>query len=734
MSIPQPQFRFPRVPYPVPTAAASGHRRSLLGATVVAALASTGCAAPPPLVYPPAKTVDVTDNYHGTLVADPYRWLEDYSDETNRWIDQQEALARHYLDAIPQRGAIRAKLEAVWNFERFGIPEKAGSRYVFSRNDGLQNQSVVYVSDSLHGEPRVLIDPNTLSPDGTVALDQITISDDGTLAAYSIAEAGSDWNVIKVRDITTGQDLPDTIEWVKFSGAVWSKDGSGFYYARFDAPSDGNKLKAVNQFHKIYWHRLGTPQSCDILTYDRPDQPRWYLGPAVSDDGRWLIIQIESGDSVNNAMAYRDLSRPAAPFVELFGKFDAKYTFLGNDGTTFYVQSDLDAPRSRIWAIDVTRPERSNWREVVPQTRDTLTGASIVGDRIFGHYLQDARSVVHLYGLDGTKTGEVPLPGICTAAGFGGKRTDGETFYSISGYALPPSIYRYDLASGRAEVFKSPKTPFDGSSYETRQFFATSRDGTKVPMFITHRRGMALDGNHPTILYGYGGFNIPITPAFSPAKCAWLEMGGVWVEANLRGGGEYGEEWHRGGMRLTKQNTFDDCIACGEWLVANQYTNPRRLAVEGASNGGLLVGAVETQRPDLWGACLPAVGVLDMLRFPQFTIGWGWVGDYGSSANPDEFKVLHGFSPYHNVKPGVCYPPTLITTGDHDDRVYPAHSFKFAARMQAEQSANAGCTNPILLRVEKRAGHGAGKPTSKRIEERTDLYAFLVQTFGMEVD
>ncbi|MBL9121224.1 MAG: S9 family peptidase [Phycisphaerae bacterium] len=712
--------------------------RPLLASLVAAALTASGCASPQaatpsaPLAYPPAKTVDVTDNYHGTVVADPYRWLEEYSDETNSWIDQQEALARAYLDAIPQRSAIRSKLEALWNYERFGMPEKAGSRYIYSRNDGLQNQSVVYVTDSLNGEPRVFIDPNTLSKDGTVALGTISVTDDGKYAAYSVAEAGSDWNIIKVRDVATGKDLSDLVEWVKFSGATWSKDGSGFYYSRFDAPADGNKLKAVNEFHKIYWHKLGTPQSQDVLVYDRKDQPRWYLGAGVSDDGRWLIIGIESGDSVNNAMAYRDLSKPEAPLVELFNKFDAKYNFLGNDATTFYVQSDLDAPRGRVWAIDVAKPERANWREVVPQTKDALSSATIVGDRLFCNYLQDAKSVVHIYSLDGKKTSEVPLPGICTATGFAGKRTERETFFATSGYTLPPSVYRYDLASGKAEVFKAPKTPFDGSQYETKQAFATSKDGTKIPMFITHRKGMKLDGNNPTMLYGYGGFNIPLTPAFSPVKCGWLEMGGVWVDANLRGGGEYGEEWHRGGMRLTKQNTFDDCIACGEWLVANKFTTSKRLAVQGGSNGGLLVGAVMTQRPDLWGACLPAVGVLDMLRFQKFTIGWGWVGDYGSSDNPEEFKVLYGFSPYHNVKKGVCYPPTLITTGDHDDRVYPAHSFKFAAAMQAEQAKVAGCTSPILLRVEKRAGHGAGKPTSKRIEEAADMYAFVAKIFGME--
>ncbi|MDZ4753955.1 MAG: prolyl oligopeptidase family serine peptidase [Phycisphaerae bacterium] len=713
-----------------------GRLSCLIGIAALAACGTTASQKAPlaRLNYPPAKTVEVTDVYHGTTVSDPYRWLEEYSDETNRWIDEEEALARGYLDAIPERAAIKAKLEKLWNYERFGLPEKAGNRYIYSRNDGLQNQSVVYVADSLNGAPRVLIDPNTMSADGTVALGGVSVSDDGKLVACSIAEAGSDWNVIRVRDVETGKDLDDEIRWVKFSSANWAKDGSGFYYSRFDAPTDGDKLKAINEYHKIYYHKIGTPQDADELIFERQDQPRWYLGAGVSDDGRWLIIGIESGDSINNALSYRDLSVPGSPTVALFDAFDAKYSFIGNDGTTFYIRSNLDAPRGRVWAVDVTKPARSNWREVIPQTEDALVSASMVGDQIFCNYLHDARSLVRVHALNGAVEGEVPLPGICTASGFGGKRTDSETFFVTSSFTLPPSIYRYDLASAKSTVFKQPKVAFDGDRYVTKQVFATSKDGTKVPMFITHRKGLRLNGENPTILYGYGGFNIPLTPDFSPVQCGWLELGGVWVEANLRGGGEYGEEWHQGGMRLTKQNTFDDCIACGEWLIANRYTSNRKLAVQGGSNGGLLVGACMTQRPDLWGACLPAVGVLDMLRFQKFTIGWGWVGDYGSSDNADDFKVLHSFSPYHNIKKGVCYPPTLITTGDHDDRVYPAHSFKFAAAMQAAQAEVPHCGNPILIRIEKRAGHGAGKPTSKRIEEATDVYAFLAATLGMRVD
>lgn len=689
------------------------------------------------LVYPAAKTVDVTDNYHGTVVADPYRWLEEYSDDTNQWIDAEEAFARGYLDAIPERGPIKATLERLWNYEKFGVPEVAGGKLFYSRNDGLQNQSVLMVEEP-GKSPRPFIDTNTMSADGTVALAGVSPNEEATLAAYAVAEAGSDWNAIRIRDVASGKDLADKLEWVKFSPMAWTKpgqwgDGKGFFYCRFDAPT-GDKLKSVNEFHKVYYHKVGDPQSSDALVYERKDQPRWYLSPSVSDDGRWLVMGVESGDSVNNALFYRDLSAKDAPMVELFNAFDAKYSYLGNDGTVFYVWSDLEAPRGRVWAIDVSKPGRSNWKEIVPQTKDTLTSASIVGNRIFCNYLQDAKSLVRVHALDGKVVGDVPLPGICTAGGFGGKRSDKETYFSVSGFTIAPAVWRYELASGKSSVFRAPRVPFDAAKYDTTQVFATSKDGTKVPMFITMRKGTRLDGTNPTLLYGYGGFNIPMTPHFSPVIAAWLELGGIYVEMNLRGGGEYGEEWHKGGMRLTKQNVFDDCIACGEYLISNKYTSTPKLALEGGSNGGLLVGACEVQRPDLWGACLPAVGVMDMLRFQKFTIGWGWVGDYGSSDNADEFKVLYGYSPYHNVKQGVCYPPTLITTGDHDDRVYPAHSFKFAVAMQAAQGKVDGCRNPILLRVEKRAGHGAGKPTSKRIDERADVYAFLVSTFGMKVN
>jgi prolyl oligopeptidase len=711
-------------------------RRAGLLLTVAGLLAPVafGQQATKGLAYPPATTVEQADDYHGTKVADPYRWLEEYSDQTNAWIKAEGDLTQSYLATIPERSAIQQRLTALWNYEKYGNPSKEGGHYFFSKNDGLQNQSVLYTADTLDATPRMLIDPNTLSKDGTVALAGTAVTDDGKLIAYGIAEAGSDWNTWKVRDVATGKDLPDEVQWVKFSGASWTKDGKGFFYSRFDAPTkDGEKLKTVNEFHKIYYHTLGTAQAEDKLIYQRTDQPKWYLGGGVTDDGHFLIIDVNPGDKIENGISYKDLTKPDAPVVELLNKFDAKYSFIDNDGTTFWVTSDLDAPRGRVWAIDINHPERANWKELIPQQPEALQGVSVVGDRFFCNYLKDAHTQVRVHDLAGKSLGEVQFPGMGTAGGFGGKRKDKETFYSFSGYAIPTTVFRYDVPTATSTVYKAPKVPFDASEYETVQKFYTSKDGTRVPMFISYKKGIKLDGSNPTLLYGYGGFNIPMTPGFSPVNLAWMEMGGVYVVANLRGGSEYGEEWHTNGMKLKKQNVFDDFIAAGEWLVANKYTNPHKLAIEGGSNGGLLVGATLNQRPDLFGAAVPQVGVMDMLRFQKFTIGWGWVGDYGSSDEADQFKALYAYSPYHNIKEGVCYPPTLITTADHDDRVYPAHSFKYAARLQAAQAKAANCTNPILIRIETRAGHGAGKPTSKRIEEAADIQAFLVKSLRMKV-
>ncbi|WP_288380784.1 prolyl oligopeptidase family protein [uncultured Massilia sp.] len=676
------------------------------------------------LTYPVAKKLDQTDNYHGTMVADPYRWLEDAnSAETKQWVTAQNAVTQAYLDQIPQRAAIRARLSKLWNYERYSVPGKEGGQYFYSRNDGLQNQSVLYTQKTLTDTPRVLLDPNTMSSDGTVALAGLAVSPDGKLLAYSTAASGSDWNEIRVRDIASGKDIEDHVKWVKFSSTAWTKDGKGFFYSRYDEPKEATKLADVNYFQKLYFHRIGTPQSADTLVYDRPDQKEWGFGGHTTDDGRYLIITTTRGTAPKYRVSYKDLSKPDSKVVDLIDNFDAGYDFIDNVGTVFYFSTDRKAPRKRIVAIDVSKPQESNWKEIVAESADTLTGADIIDNQLVLEYLKDARSVVRVHDLKGKQVREIALPGIGTVGGLSGKRGDTETFYSFTGFTTPTTIYRLNMKTGASSVFRQPKVDFNPADYETRQQFYTSKDGTKVPMFIVSKKGLKLDGQNPTYLYGYGGFNISMTPGFSPANLAWMEMGGVYVVANLRGGGEYGEAWHQAGTKLQKQNVFDDFIGAAEWLVANKVTSPSKLAIGGGSNGGLLVGAAMTQRPELFGAALPAVGVMDMLRFHKFTIGWAWTSDYGSSENPDEFKALVKYSPLHNLKPGSCYPATMVTTADHDDRVVPAHSFKFAAAAQAAQAGTA----PILIRIETKAGHGAGKPTTKQIEEVADRWGFLAR-------
>jgi prolyl oligopeptidase len=679
--------------------------------------------------YPEARRAEHQDTYHGVIVPDPYRWLEDLdSPETKAWVEAQNKATFAFLEGIPSRTGIKERLTALWDYERYGVPSKEGGRYFFTRNDGLQNQAVLYTVSSLEGEPRVLLDPNTLSKDGTVALAGTAVSDDGRYLAYGVAEAGSDWNAWRVRSVDSATDLPDTLRWVKFSGASWTKDGQGFFYSRYAEPVAGSELKNVNLDHKLYYHKLGTPQSEDVLVYERKDQPEWLLGGSVTEDGRYLVIGVAQGKTKNTAFFYKDLQTASAPVVELLSRFDAQYGFVGNDGPVFWVQADKDAPRGKVIAIDIRKPEPKDWTIVIPESADALQSVSVVGERFFASYLRDARSVVRTFDLRGKFLSEVELPGIGTAGGFAGKRADTETFFYFTSYTAPTTIYHHDVSAGKNRVFRAPKVAFDAAAYETRQVFYKSKDGTQVPMFLTHRKGLKHDGSNPTLLYGYGGFNIPMTPAFSISNLLWLERGGVYAVANLRGGGEYGEEWHQAGTKLRKQNVFDDFIAAAEWLVASKVTSPKRLAIAGGSNGGLLVGAVLNQRPELFAAAIPAVGVMDMLRFHKFTIGWAWVSDYGSSEDPKEFAALRAYSPYHNVKEGACYPPTLVTTADHDDRVFPAHSFKYAAALQKAQ----GCDKPALIRIETRAGHGAGKPTAKIIEEAADRWAFLLRALGME--
>jgi len=707
--------------------------RLLLGAALLSACASdkpSPDASAPRGAYPATRQADVVDEYHGVRIADPYRWLEDdNSPETKAWVDAQNTVTFRYLRQIPELGAIRSRLTKLWNFERYGVPFKQGGRYFFTKNDGLQNQAVLHTLASLDAAPGVLLDPNTLSADGTVAMTAYAVSDDGSLVAYGLATAGSDWQEYKVRDVRTRQDLPDHVKWVKFSRASWTKDGKGFFYSRYDEPSEAAKLTKTNYFHKLYYHRLGTQQSEDRLVYERPDHQDWNFYGTVTDDGRYLVIGASQGSARKNRVLYQDLQTPGTPVVELLMELDAEYIFIDNDGPRFWFKTDLTAPRGRVIAIDITRPERSQWKEIIPEGQDALVNVATVNHTFIASYLKDARSQVKVFALDGSPLRELALPGIGTVSGFYGKRTDTETFYSFTSFTQPGTIYRYEPAIGQSTVFRRPKVDFDPDRYETKQVFYASKDGTRVPMFLTYKKGITLDGRNPTYLYGYGGFKISLTPGFSVSRLVWMEMGGIYAVANLRGGGEYGEDWHVAGMKLRKQNVFDDFIAAAQWLIGQSYTSPARLAISGSSNGGLLVGAVLNERPDLFGAALPDVGVMDMLRFHTFTIGWAWATEYGSSDKPDEFAALRAYSPLHNIRKGVRYPATLITTADHDDRVVPAHSFKYAATLQRDQ----GGTAPILIRIETRAGHGAGKPTSKVIEESADGLAFLVRELGMRL-
>jgi prolyl oligopeptidase len=688
-------------------------------------------AATPALTYPTAARGNHTDDYHGVTVSDPYRWMEDIdSPATRAWVEAQDKLSRNYLDAIPGRDELVERLKAIWNYERWGAPERHGQYWFYTHNDGLQNQAVIFVAPDPGQQARVLLDPNALSADGTVALRESAISDDGRLYAYALSDAGSDWQTWHVRDVATGKDLPDELHWSKAGSGSWRKDGSGFYYTLYEAPKANEALKAANQYQKLYFHRLGTPQSADKLVYTRTDDPDWFVGGQVTDDGRYLVIQANHGDEVQNTLLVQDLARSDAPIVPVIAKPEAVYNFIGNIGTTLYVLTDDGAARYRIIAIDLDKPQRANWRTVVAEAHETLDTVSLVGGQLIAQYLKDAHSAVRRYSADGKLIGEVQLEGLGTAAGFQGRSEDTVTYYTYSSFTTPPSAYRLDLASGASTVWRQPELKgFVPTQYTATQVFYKSKDGTRVPMFIVARKGTRLDGSNPTLLYGYGGFNVSMLPSFSPSVAGWLELGGVFALANLRGGGEYGRAWHEAGMKTRKQNVFDDFIAAAEYLIAEHWTSPKRLAIRGGSNGGLLVGAVEEQRPELFAAAVAQVGVMDMLRFRDFTVGKGWESDYGSVDDPAQFRALLAYSPLQNVKPGVRYPPTLVTTGDHDDRVFPAHSFKFTAAMQHADPDG----NPILLRIESRAGHGQGKPTAKQIEEMADIYAFILHAMGLPV-
>jgi prolyl oligopeptidase len=707
-------------------------RLPLMPAALVGALMlmdSAVSAGEPRLTYPETKKIDHVDELHGTKVADPYRWLEDdvrTSKDVANWVEAENKVTFAFLEAIPERETIRKRLTELWNYEKFGTPSKAGGRYYHYYNTGLQNQNVLYTRDRLDDEARILLDPNTWSKDGTVALSGTSFSDDGRYLAYGVSEAGSDWNTWKFLNLETGEKLADELKWMKFGGMSWTKDCRGLLYSRYDEPKEGQAFQSLNLNQKIWYHRVGTPQSDDVLVYKRPDEPEWGFGPHVTEDGRYLVITVWKGTDHRYRVLYRDLDEPYAMPVDLIDSFENEFSFLGNDGTTFYFKTDVEAPRKRVIAIDIRKPARENWREIIPQTKETLEDVGIVGNLFVCEYLKDAVTQVKMHDMTGTLVREVEFPGLGTASGFGGKRTETETFYSFSSFATPATIYRYDLITGKSTLLRQAKVDVKPSDYEVKQVFYKSKDGTKVPMFVAHKKGLKLDGSNPTLLYGYGGFNISLTPGFSITRIAWMERGGVFAMPNLRGGGEYGEEWHQGGTKLNKQNVFDDFIGAAEWLIENKYTSSKKLAIQGGSNGGLLVGACITQRPELFAAALPAVGVMDMLRFHKFTAGRFWVDDYGSADDASQFEALLKYSPYHNLKPGTHYPATMVTTADTDDRVVPGHSFKFAARLQ---ECHKGDT-PVLIRIETKAGHGAGKPTAKLIEESADTWAFLVKVLG----
>lgn len=685
-----------------------------------------------PIVYPQTRTVDQSDDYHGVSVKDPYRWLENdvrEDPEVAAWVMAENAVSFSYLDALPGRDAIRARLKQMWDYEKYGLPKKKGGLYFYTVHDGLRNQGVLYAQQGLDGAPRLLIDPNGWSEDGATALDAYEPSEDGALVAYLVQDGGSDWRTAKVLDVKTGAVLPDTIDWVKFSRLSWAKDGSGFFYSRYPAPKEGEAFQGLNRDQKVYFHRLGDTQEQDRVVYERPQNPDHGFDAEVSDDGKYLVVTVWKGTDQRYEVVLIDIGNGAAPPLTLVSGFENDYSYIGNDGPLYFFRTDKDAPNGRIVAADVSAPSPA-WRAIAPEGEGVLVSASLVGGRIVANYIEDVKSVVRVLEETGAPVADVPLPNLGSAAGFDGTAGDPETFYEFSSFNVPGAIYRYDVSSGETSVFKEAETPFDPSAYEVKQVFYTSKDGTRVPMFIAHKKGLDLSAGAPALLYGYGGFGVSMTPAFSISRLAWMEMGGVYAVANIRGGGEYGKAWHDAGRLAVKQNGFDDFIAAGEHLIAEGYTSKERLAVFGGSNGGLLVGAVVNQRPDLFAAAIPAVGVMDMLRYNQFTAGRFWVDDYGDPAKEADFRTLYAYSPYHNIRAGVEYPAILVTTADTDDRVVPGHSFKYAAALQA---ADIG-PRPHLIRIETRAGHGVGKPTDKIIEEYSDMWAFLAVHTGLALD
>jgi prolyl oligopeptidase len=690
-------------------------------------------AAVPRFQYPETQRTDVVDDYFGTKIPDPYRWLEDTgSPETAAWVQAQNKLSSAYLAALPDREPFKERLTKLFNFERYSTPKWEGGRYVYMKNDGLQNQSVLYTMKKLDDQPAVLLDPNKLSDDGTVAVFDPKVCDDGTLMAYNVSASGSDWREIRVRDIEKGQDLPDVVEWNKFSTASWTKDNKGFFYSRYPAPEDTKDPTFVKlAYQKLYYHRLGDPQEKDALIIERPEESDAEFNGIVSHDGRYLFVEIDKGTDPKNRLWFKDLQDSKNPkvdadFTPIVDQVEAEYRVIGAIGNKLFVRTDSNAPRYKIVVIDLNKPTRDQWKEVVPESKDLLAKAELAGGKLVVNYVVDAKNQLFVFNLDGKREKRIPLPTIGSVTALSGDPDRSELFYTFTSFLYPPTVYRYDLANGSNGLFKRIQVGFDADAYETRQIFYHSKDGTQIPMFLVHKKGLKLDGKNPVFLNGYGGFNVSMLPNFKPLYLAWIEKGGVFALPNLRGGGEYGRAWHEAGELAEKQNVFDDFIAAAETLIQRKYTNRAKIGINGGSNGGLLIGAAMTQRPDLFGVAVPEVGVLDMLRYQKFTIGWEWRTDYGVSDTQDGFNYLIKYSPLHNIKKGTCYPPTLILTGDHDDRVVPGHSFKFGATLQAAQS----CDNPVLLRINTKTGHGAGKPVMKWIEEQADIAAFMWDTMN----
>jgi prolyl oligopeptidase len=690
------------------------------------ALLAFSCQRQVKLQYPETATVEVVDNYFGVEVADPFRWLEDdNSPETKAWVEAQNQVTFGYLERIPFRQKINDRLTQIWDYERYSTPFWKGDYYFFYKNDGMQNQSVLYVREGIDGEPRVLLDPNAMSEDGTISLSSLSISDDARYLAYGISRGGSDWSELYVREIETGKDLEDHIKWVKFSGISWK--GNGFYYSRYDTPAPGQELSAANEYHKVFYHKLGEPQEKDELIFHNPNQPRRNFGAGTTDDERFLIIS-ETQSTSGNALYVKDFSDPKSKITPLIEGFDYNNRVIDHIDGKLLVYTNNNAPMYRLVLVDPKVPSPFHWKDIIPETGHLLRGVSLIDGKIFANYLIDVKSQVYIHDMEGQRIGELELPTVGSFGGLSGKRDESTAFFSFSSYTFPSTIYKYDATANTYEVYFQPDIDFDPEAYETKQVFYPSNDGTMIPMFITHKKGLKLDGKNPTLLYGYGGFNVSMTPGFSIARLVLLENNGIYAVANIRGGGEYGKEWHEAGTKLNKQNVFDDFIAAAEYLISEKYTSSEKLAIQGGSNGGLLVGAVANQRPDLFKVAFPAVGVMDMLRFHKFTIGWAWVSDYGSSEEEEHFHNLYAYSPLHNIPEGVHYPATLVTTADHDDRVVPAHSFKYIAELQRKQAG----PNPVLIRIETQAGHGAGKPVSKTIEELTDIYAFMFYNMGVK--